>query len=163
MEAGRMSTTVESSSEELHIDVEYREAMSHHRADSQLRRQGLAFASSFQILAIAALSEKVALSDPQVLMLSLLTFVVCFVGFNQDLRLSGYLLAYEKRILEIEGSKSGVMHILKGEFENKRKFPFSNTSVFSGFYLALLVAWGWMIWRKISGWEELVPELFGST
>ena len=48
--------------------------------------------------AIAALSEKLALSDVQVLMVSLLALGVCLVSFNHDFRLNLYLLAYEANI-----------------------------------------------------------------
>ena len=160
-----MTTTAESTPEESHISesavLEYQEAMNHHRVDSRLRRQGLAFASSFQIVAIAALSERVALSDIQVLMLSLLAFAVCLVSFNHDIRLSRYLGAYEKRILEIEGTKLQLMHIVINDVDNKRGFPFSNTRVFSIFYLTLSAGWGWLIFKNFPGWEALASELLG--
>jgi hypothetical protein len=49
-----MSTSAKSNLEESQISddacLEYREAMCHHQANSLLRRQGLAFAGSFQIV-----------------------------------------------------------------------------------------------------------------
>ncbi len=123
--------------------LEYQEAMAMHRADSALRRQGLAFASGIQVLVIAAFSKSVITSPFQSFTLASLACLVCLVSWNQDLRLSKYISTYETRMLEIEQLNNLRLMSLAEQEVDQKWFPLSNKTCFGILYK--LTALGWFL------------------
>jgi len=80
--------------------LEYQEAMKLRALDSSLRRQGLTFIATIQVVLIAVMSnfstDNPILSIP----LAIFAIAIALLGLNNDFRLSRYMEAYEVRLIE---------------------------------------------------------------
>lgn len=127
--------------------LEYQEAMKLRAFDSGLRRQGLTFISTIQVVLIAVMSNFSA--DNPILSIPLAVFAIsiALLGLNNDFRLSRYMEAYEVRLIEIEEKNNLSLAKLAKDVQHARSPLLSNEAVFRYFFLLLAMGWsGFLFW-----------------
>ncbi len=127
--------------------LEYEHAFLQFQHHSTLRRQDMAFVTTVQVAVFSIIGQKILSMDLVSTVLSLFAFFVCVMGLNNERRLSAYMTGYMARARQIESNNDMTLAASGRNELKKRKFLFSNTTLFPLYYVITLAVW-LVIWAQ---------------
>jgi hypothetical protein len=121
--------------------TEYDNAISQYRHFMSIRRTDMAFVTTVQAAVLTIVKPNLLKLDESSFFLTLLVFLLLFVGANSERRISAYMQGYMNRAKQIERDHGmSLLHQASEEVKNV-KFVFSNRKAFLLYYAAFILVW----------------------
>lgn len=121
--------------------LEYETAWEENRHNNSLRRQDMAFVTTFQAVVLTIIGSNILSLDLSNILLSLIAFFVLILGLNSERRLSAYVGGHMVRATEIE-KQYGMSVFAEGRKEVQgKRFLISNRIMFPTFYFVFIIVW----------------------
>ncbi len=125
--------------------TEYETAVSQFRHFASLRRQDMAFVTTFQTAMLVFIKDRLNELSLTDFFLTIIAFLVLVMGLNNERRLYAYMFGYMKRARQIEINWG--MSVLHYGYESVKKLKYlkSNRDTFQIYYFIFILLW-FIIW-----------------
>lgn len=121
--------------------VEYESSLKRLLEYTGLRRQGIAFSTTFQAAILSIIGSDILDINISHMLLSIVAFFVLFMGLNNERRLYSYIQGCSDRIKEIENQFDMSFFKSCDRRASEKPMLFSNNSLFQIYYALFIIMW----------------------
>jgi hypothetical protein len=125
------------------LKMEYHEANEWWRSISRMHRTDMAFFTTAQGAVLGLIGDKLFNMSFGHIVLSLMAFLLVFIGIHNEVRLYGYLLGFRRRGEAIERELNISLMTSAVDNAKKAKWTMQRRTMFVSYYV--LLAFGWIV------------------